>query len=258
MAAAQQPGLLDRILEQKRSELAALPTKLPAPPARRPLTLRRNGDRLRLIAEIKLRSPSAGALSRALTVGERAERYAQSGADMVSVLCDTAFFDGSFAHLSEARAACPLPLLCKDFVIDERQLDCARAFGADAVLLIVRCLTEARVGELIRAARTRELEPFVEITDEREAQIAVSAGATLIGVNARDLDTLGMDAERTRRVLASLPGEVVRVHLSGLRQPSDVTSVAAGPADAALIGEALMRQDDPGELLARMVEAARV
>jgi indole-3-glycerol phosphate synthase len=258
MPSSRSPGLLARILAQKERELDMLRGRaLPAPPARRAVSLRREHGRLRLIAEIKLRSPSAGPLSRALTVAERAARYAESGADLVSVLCDETFFDGSFEHLQEARAACPLPLLCKEFVIDELQLDCARAFGADAVLLIVRCLQPSRVGELIRAARERELEPFVEITNDDEARVALDAGATLIGVNARDLDTLAMDAERTQRVLASLPETVTRVHLSGLRAPSHVAAVAAGPADAALLGEALMRQDDPRPLLTQMLQAAR-
>jgi indole-3-glycerol phosphate synthase len=250
-------GVLARILEQKRADVAALRGRaLPPAPPRRTLSLRRTQGRLRLIAEIKLRSPSAGSLSHALSVGERAARYAASGADMVSVLCDHTFFEGAFEHLSEARAACALPLLCKEFVIDELQLDHARAFGADAVLLIVRCLPEARVAELVAAARARGLEPFVEISTESEARIALAAGANLIGVNTRDLDTLQMDRERTRSVLASLPDSVTRVHLSGLRGSEDIAAVARGPADAALLGEALMRLDDPSELLASLVRAA--
>jgi indole-3-glycerol phosphate synthase len=141
-------------------------------------------------------------------------------------------------------------------VIDEVQLDAARSFGADAVLLIVRCLSAARVGALVRAARERELEPFVEIVDEAEARVALDAGATLIGVNARDLDTLKMDAARAARTLASLPASVVAVHLSGISAPEGVTEVARGPAHAALVGEVLMREDEPAPLLERLVAAA--
>jgi indole-3-glycerol phosphate synthase len=191
-----------------------------------------------------------------LGVGERARAYERAGASMVSVLCDARFFDGGFEHLVEARGACSLPLLCKEFVIDEVQLDAARSYGADAVLIIVRCLAPERVAPLVRAARERELEPFVEIANEEEIRLALAAGATLVGVNARDLDTLAMDAERAARILASLPPEVVSVHLSGLSTPDAVRSVAHGPAHAALIGETLMRQDDPEPLLRSLVLAA--
>jgi indole-3-glycerol phosphate synthase len=244
-------------LNQKQAELPELRArKLPPAPGPRPFTLRRNAGALRLIAEIKFRSPSAGALSTALSVAERARAYEQAGASMVSVLCDQSFFDGSFTHLAEARAACDLPLLCKEFVIDEAQLDAAVAYGADAVLLIVRCLTPARLGELTRAARERRLEPFVEVVTDEESRWAVDAGATLIGVNARDLDTLEMDPERPARMLGALPSSATRVHLSGIAQPEDVRRVSASPADAALIGEALMREADPRARLRSLVSAA--
>jgi indole-3-glycerol phosphate synthase len=251
-------SLLERILTQKKSELGGLRgRRLPPPPPRRPLGLSREpGQPLRIISEIKRRSPSAGALNTTLSVGARARAYERGGASMVSVLCDSAFFDGSFEHLAEARDACALPLLCKEFVIDEVQLDAARAYGADAVLLIVRCLAPERVSALHRAAVERELVPFVEIANEDEARIASDAGATLVGVNARDLDTLAMDAARVERILLGLAPGATRVHLSGLRSPDDVALVAAGGADAALIGEALMRLDDPVPLLAAMVARA--
>jgi indole-3-glycerol phosphate synthase len=252
-------GVLGEILATKRQELEQLRARrFPPGPPRRALGLRRGpGEPLRLIAEIKHRSPSAGALSTRLGVAARARAYERAGASMVSVLCDERFFDGSFAHLAEAREACSLPLLCKEFVIDEVQLDAARSAGADAVLIIVRCLEPERVAPLVRAARDRDLEPFVEIANEQEGRVAVDAGATLIGVNARDLDTLGMDREGAARILAVLPPAVVSVHLSGLGSPTAVSAVARGGAHAALIGEALMRQDDPEPLLRSLVEAAR-
>lgn len=248
---------LDRILSQKRADVAALRSaRLPAPPPARSVDLSRAaGAPLRLITEIKRRSPSAGALSTTLSVGERAAAYERAGASMASVLCDRAFFDGAFEHLAEAREACALPLLCKDFVIDEAQLDAARAYGADAVLVIVRCVVPARVTALVAAARERDLEPLVEIVTDQESRIAQDAGARFVGVNARDLDTLEVDVDRAARVLAALPPGVVAVHLSGLRGPEDVRRVAASRADAALVGEALMRQDDPEPLLASMVAA---
>jgi indole-3-glycerol phosphate synthase len=251
-------SVLERILAAKRDELPALSRRpFPKAPVRRRLDLRRPaGTRLKLIAEIKLRSPSAGPLSTKLGIAERAHVYEQSGADMISVLCDGPFFDGDYEHLSQARQGCELPLLCKEFVIDELQLDAARAYGADAVLLIVRCLSEPRVGELVAAARARQLVPLVEVVDERESRVAVDAGADLIGVNARDLDTLQMDVERAARVLAGLPDTIAAVHLSGLSQPSDVARVASSRADSALVGEALMRCDDPQPLLRDFVRAA--
>jgi indole-3-glycerol phosphate synthase len=250
-------GLLARILAKKRAELPALRAlRLPVPPTRRAFSLRRNQGRIQLISEIKFRSPSAGPLSTALSVAQRARAYERGGASMVSVLCDASFFDGSFEHLSEARAACSLPLLCKEFVIDECQLDAASAFGADAVLLIARCLDDKRLHELTRAARARNLEPFVEVVTNEESELAVAAGATLIGVNARDLDTLVMDAARTARMLAELPSTVTRVHLSGIAKPEHVRRVADSPADAALIGEALMREAEPEARLRELVDAA--
>jgi len=251
------PGLLARILDQKRAELPALRAqRLPASPGPRAFSLRRAAGNLQLIAEIKFRSPSAGALSTALSVSERALAYQRAGASMISVLCDAAFFDGAFAHLAEARAACELPLLCKEFVIDESQLDAALAYGADAVLLIVRCLSEQRLGQLTRAARERKLEPFVEVINDEESKMAVDAGASLIGVNARDLDTLTMDPAHAARVLAALPPSATRVHLSGIARPEDVQRVAASAADAALIGETLMREDQPEARLRALVAAA--
>jgi len=252
-------GVLAKIVAQKSSELASLRARaLPAPPPRRELSLARaaNAGKVSLIAEIKRRSPSAGPLSTALSVAERARAYERGGASMLSVLCDAHFFDGEYQHLLDARAATSLPLLCKEFVIDEAQLDAARAFGADAVLLIVRCLSPARTAALIAAARERTLVPFVEVATEEEVAVALDGGADLIGVNARDLDTLVMDPERAARVMAAIPSRVVRAHLSGLSKPDDMRRIRDAGADAALVGEALMRADDPVPLLTALVAAA--
>ena len=250
------PAILAQILATKREELAGLrQLKLPAAPGARPFSLARENGKIKLIGEIKFRSPSAGPLSTALSVAERAQAYERGGADMISVLCDARYFDGAFSHLAAARAACSLPLLCKEFVIDEVQLDAALAYGADAVLIIVRCVSADRLSALVREARARRLAAFVEVMTEDESKLALDAGATLVGVNARDLDTLQMDATRTARVLANLPAGVTRVHLSGIARPDDVRRVAASPADAALIGETLMRQDQPEPLLRSLVLA---
>ncbi len=260
-------SLLARILDAKRLEIEALRSSpRPAGPRRDPIDVRAAlrrppGAPLRLLAEIKLRSPSAGPLSRSLSPAARAAAYAEAGATMVSVLCDRPFFDGAWEHVTEARAALDsagrsVPLLAKEFVLDERQIARARDAGADAVLLIARIVSPARLAALAEAARAEGLEPLVEIALDTELEAAIAAGARVVGVNARDLDTLQMDAERVARVLHALPADVVAVHLSGLRDGNDVARVARSRADAALIGEALMRQDDPGPLLRAMVAAA--
>lgn len=251
--------MLDDILENKRAELARLrQQRLPAPPALRPLNLRRApGEALKLIAEIKRRSPSAGLLSSVLGIEERARAYERGGARMISVLCDSKYFDGAYDHLAHARQATTLPILCKEFVLDECQLDAARAYGADAVLLIVRCLTPARLQALIAAALSRGLAPLTEVHAPEEVSVALDAGAELIGVNARDLQTLVMDAGRAERVLRSLPPSVTKVHLSGIRDEAQISAVARSGVDAALVGECLMRQDDPAPLLGRLVAAGR-
>jgi indole-3-glycerol phosphate synthase len=260
-------GVLDEILETKRREISALRDVPRSRTARQPLDVverlrRRANDGLRLVAEVKRRSPSAGPLSRVLSPSARAVAYATNGAAMVSVLCDAPFFDGGFGHLAESRAALEAaglstPLLAKEFVLDRRQVEEARDRGADAVLLIVRILDAKMLQELARIAREEGLEPLVEVADEAEVEVALGASARVIGVNARDLDSLAMDAARASRVLARIPPDIVAVHLSGLKSASDVARIAATRADAALLGETLMRQDDPGPLLAELVRAAR-
>lgn len=212
---------------------------------------------LSLIAEIKHRSPSAGPLSTALSPGERALRYVNAGASMVSVLCDAPFFGGSWDHVREVRrsfdvAGLATPILAKEFVLDDVQIARAREAGADSVLLIARILDKKALGERLRRARALGLEPLVEVVNERELEDALDLGATILGVNARDLDTLVIDPERTARVLRTIPNDRVAVHLSGVKTPDDVATIAAGRADAALLGEALMRTDDPSPLLAAM------
>ncbi len=265
-------GNLDRILIPKRAEVARMLAGPPLPPRRRPKeglldAVRRQRveprGALRLFTEIKLRSPSAGDLSRALTPAARAVVYARGGAAMISVLTDGPFFGGSFGDLAACREALDAELgtarpylLCKEFVLHEIQIDRALDAGADAVLLIVRCLERGELPGLVRAAEARGLVPLVEVTTEEELGRAMDAGARMVGVNARDLNTLRMDAARAAEVLARIASEVVAVHLSGLRGPEDVARVAGTRADAALVGEALMREDDPTELLVAMVRAA--
>ncbi|HEY6458491.1 MAG TPA: bifunctional indole-3-glycerol-phosphate synthase TrpC/phosphoribosylanthranilate isomerase TrpF, partial [Polyangiaceae bacterium] len=224
-------SLLADIVASKRREIEALKARgkdvaRKAAPLRGPLearprldvvgALRRPvGAPLRLVTEVKLRSPSAGALSRAMTPDARAAAYASGGAAMVSVLCDGPFFDGAWEHLEAARARVErTPLLAKEFVLDAAQIVEARARGGDAVLLIARIVDRATLASLARAARDEGIEPLVEVVDEGELDAALAAGARLVGVNARDLDTLAMDAARTARVLDAIPASVVAVHFS--------------------------------------------
>jgi indole-3-glycerol phosphate synthase len=260
-------GVLQKILDAKRAEiveLAKTPIR-PSPGTRGahvvPTLLRRPNEPLRLITEIKRRSPSAGALSTALSVEDRAIAYARAGASMISVLCDSGFFDGSWDHVTAARraldaAGLETPLLAKEFVVDERQVEEAALRGASSVLLIARIVDHAHLGALVARARALGLEPLVEVVTEDELAAALDADAKVIGVNARDLDTLVMDAARAARVLGAIPNDRVALHLSGLKGPEDVAAVARGRADAALMGEALMRLDDPVPLLESMVRAA--
>lgn len=262
-------GVLDAIVAAKELELAEL-LRTPAAP-RSPHAPRRNvasslrrasGDPLRLIAENKRRSPSAGVLSTALATADRVIRYAESGAAMVSVLCDAGFFGGSWDDVVTARGALAsagssVPVLAKEFVIHERQLEEANARGADAVLLIARILDRKSVAALHARAVSLGLESLVEVVTDEELEWALDAGAELVGVNARDLDTLVMDAERAARILEAIPARCIPVYLSGLKGPDDVRRIAGTHAHAALVGETLMREDDPSALLRAMVRAAQ-
>ena len=149
-------------------------------------------------------------------------------------------------------------LLAKEFVVDPLQVRAARAFGADAVLLIVRLLDDATLKALMAEVSAQNLTALVEVTTEDELRRSLASGAEVVGVNARDLDTLEMNPARAARVIAAIPRSVAAVHLSGIRTPAEVAALAEGRADAALMGETLMREADPGPMLDAMVEAANV
>lgn len=262
-------GVLAAILAAKAEEVTALAAaERAAPFVRRhahrdvgAVLARAPGQALRLVAEHKRRSPSAGALSTVLSPVERSLAYARAGVAMVSVLCDAPFFDGSYDHLTAIRDAFDAAdlgvlLLAKEFVIDEVQLRRAAGAGADAVLLVARIVDPPRLRVLVAHARALRLEALVEVVSDDELAAAIDAGASLIGVNARDLDTLAMDGPRAARIVDAIPSGTIAMHLSGLRSADDVATVARSRADAALIGEALMRVDDPSPLLTAMTAAA--
>jgi indole-3-glycerol phosphate synthase len=262
-------SVLDDILAATKLEIERLRALPRRPTDRRPLDVAsrlHRGQRrpLSIIAEIKKRSPSAGALSRVLDVPSRARVYERAGATMISVLVDRAHFDGAYEDLMAARAFVDTPLLCKGFILDPVQVDAAADAGADAVLLIARILDDATMSLLSKAIRDRGMTPIVEVTDEAELSRALAieqASTRVIGVNARDLATLHMDRERAVRLIDAVPTSAVALYFSGLGSADEVRAVATPspphrPADGALIGEALMRADDPEPLLRSMVEAA--
>jgi indole-3-glycerol phosphate synthase len=182
-----------------------------------------------------------------------AKVYAAGGAACLSVLTDAEFFGGSADDLAEARSAVDLPVLRKDFTVGTADVCDARLMGADAVLLIVAALAPGELGDLLGAARGLGLDALVEVHDEAEAEVALDAGAEVIGVNQRDLVTFEVDTQRAVRVAGSLPDHIVRVAESGVRHRDDVTRLADAGFDAVLVGEALVTAPDPGAALASLM-----
>lgn len=213
------------------------------------------GQPPRVISEIKLRSPSAGQI-RARATGELpriGEGYQRAGTAAISVLCDGPGFGGSALDLRRVAARVSVPVLFKEFVVDEVQLDCARACGASLVLLLVRVLPDAELTRLIDATRARGMEPVVEAADEHELTRALATRATIIGINARDLRSFSVDANHAANLVQRIPADRIAVFMSGVRSRADFARVADSRADAVLIGEGLMRKDDPGSALADLL-----
>jgi indole-3-glycerol phosphate synthase len=260
-------GLLDAIAASVRTTLAsrraaiALDDLARAAEARQPEgarfrdAIRREG-RVNIIAECKRRSPARGVLSRDYAPGDTACRYERGGAAAVSVLTEPTFFDGALAHLETVRAATSLPLLRKDFMLDEYQLYEARAAGADAVLLIVAMLDEKTLRRLARRAADLGLAAIVEVHSSLELSIASDAGADIIGVNSRDLRTLSVDPRVCERLAEKAPRGSVMVAESGIRSRDDVDRLAAAGYHAFLIGERLMTAADPAAALAGLIGRA--
>ncbi|MDH4120675.1 MAG: indole-3-glycerol phosphate synthase TrpC [Deltaproteobacteria bacterium] len=244
--AAFAPGELER-------QLAQQPTPRPFAQALRTNraqgAVRGKGTQVNVIAELKPRSPSKGEFPWHGDPARTARAYQAGGARAMSVLTDQPFFGGSVELLQAARAACGLPVLMKDFVVDPWQVAYARAVGADAVLLIAAVLTGHRLAEALAEARRVGVATLVEVIDEEEMARANDAGAEVVGVNNRDLKTFTMDPERSLRLLALARPEQVFVTESGIRSRTDVERMLAAGVDAFLIGEALMTSPDPEGLL---------
>jgi indole-3-glycerol phosphate synthase len=209
--------------------------------------------RLAVISEIKRRSPSKGDLNASLDPAQMAAAYQRGGATCLSVLTDVEYFGGSPADLQAARAACELPVLRKDFTVSARDVLDARLMGADCVLLIAAALSPGELNELHALAGEAGIEALVEIHDEPEMELALAAGATLIGVNQRDLVTFQVDHARAVRMGSAFPDGVVKVAESGVRGRADAESLRAAGYDAVLVGETLVTAGDPAAALADLI-----
>jgi indole-3-glycerol phosphate synthase len=269
--AARTGTILDRILETKREEVRALlaltgRTELLArcgdlPPTRgfRAALAAAARDRglPALIAEVKKASPSKGVIRADFDPVGIARAYHAGGATCLSVLTDTVYFQGELSYLDVIRQAIPLPLLRKDFIIDPAQIYEARAAGADAVLLIVAAVpAPSRLAELRHVAESVGLDALVEVHDAREMEIALESGASLVGVNNRDLRDFSVRLELAEALIPSLPNGTLAVAESGIFTHADILRMDAAGAAAVLVGEALMREADVAAATRRLVGVA--
>jgi indole-3-glycerol phosphate synthase len=252
--------ILDDILSRKRSEVAERRVRVPPAALRERVhwSAARRGFRAALaarpapavIAELKRASPSRGVIRRDYDPVAIARGYVAAGAAALSVLTDEPFFGGALADLAAVRDASALPCLRKDFLVDPYQVEEARAWGADAVLLIVAATGDELARELLAAAREHAVDVLVEVHDERELERAARLGATLVGVNNRDLATFHVALETTERLAPRAPEGALLVAESGIRSPGDVRRMVRAGAQAVLVGEAFMERPDPGAALA--------
>jgi indole-3-glycerol phosphate synthase len=256
------PTVLERILAETREEVERRKRLVPLPAAPqapghggghpaggRAFGAALRGEGIGVIAEFKRRSPSAGTLREAPELEGILASYVRGGAVAASILTEGPNFGGSLADLSAARAACALPLLRKDFILDTYQLHEARAAGADAVLLIVAALAPEELGMLHAEAGRLGLEVLVEVHDREELAVALDLGAEIVGINNRDLRDFSVDVGRTERLLELVPPGVTVVSESGISTPEQLRRLAGHGVQAVLVGERLMRAEDPAGAL---------
>lgn len=257
--------VLESIVEGVREDLAAREAAIPfeeikklaaqAPPALDAMTALR-GSGVAVIAEVKRTSPSRGQLAEITDPAKLAKDYAAGGARVISVLTEQRRFHGSLADFDAVRAAVPdIPLLRKDFIVSPYQVHEARAHGADLVLLIVAALEQNALVALLDRVESLGMTALVEVHTAEEADRALEAGATLIGVNARDLHTLQVDREVFGKIAPGLPNAVLKVAESGVRGPGDLMAYAGSGADAVLVGEGLLTSGDPKVAVTQLVTA---
>jgi indole-3-glycerol phosphate synthase len=258
--------ILNRIVEVKWEEVAAAKLKRSLASQREEAEARR-GEQLGferslraaiaaghagVIAEIKKASPSKGVLREDFRPAEIAESYARNGAACLSVLTDERFFQGSIAYLRQARAACELPVLRKDFMVDEYQVMEAGAIGADCILLIAACLADAQMADLEAAAHAIGLDVLVEVHDGAELDRALKLKTPLVGINNRNLRTFDVTLDTTLGLLPRVPADRLLVTESGILGVADVKRMRDANVNAFLVGEAFMRAPDPGQALANL------
>ena len=256
------PDILQKILNRKREEVDARAARRPLAELRAQvrdsspvrgfraaLATTVGQGRSAVIAEIKRASPSKGVLRADFDPAAIARSYAEAGATCLSVLTDIDFFQGADAFLEQARAACSLPVLRKDFMLDPYQVYEARVLGADCILLIVSALDDPSLAELSGLARELGMDVLVEVHDAAELERGLALGSDLLGINNRNLRTFATRLETTLDLLPQVPAEVLLVTESGILAPGDVTLMRNAGVNAFLVGEAFMRADDPGAAL---------
>jgi indole-3-glycerol phosphate synthase len=258
--------ILDQILQQTRQTLALARHQIPLDQLERlaaqsptPRDLRaalRSPLAVTCVSEFKRRSPSKGWIRQSAEPQVIAPAYEAAGASAISVLTDGPFFGGSLDDLRKARSAVSIPVLRKDFVVDAYQVVEARAAGADAILLIVAALTEPELAALLAETRRWGMHALVETHDQAEVETAVAVGATIIGVNHRDLRTFQMDMGLATRLRPRIPPDRVVVAESGIRTAQDVARMRAAGIDAILVGESLMAEPEPGLALRKLMDGA--
>jgi indole-3-glycerol phosphate synthase len=242
------------VLRVRRGELEREAEQSPVP-ASLARSLRRSN--VAVIAEVKRRSPSAGSIREDLSPPDQALLYATHGAAAVSILTDTPHFGGSVDDLRRTAPRCPVPLLRKDFILDELQIVEARAAGASAILLIVRALSPARLKVLMGTAAELSLDALVEVHTAAELDIALEAEATIIGVNSRDLDTFTVNRTAAWRIIQDVPRDRIAVAESGIASREDVERAGDAGADAVLVGTALSASAHPEALLQQLARVPR-
>ena len=203
--------------------------------------LQQSDEKLAIIAEVKKASPSAGLIAKSFEPVEIARNYERNGANAISVLTDSKFFKGKLQHLADVRSAVSIPLLRKDFILDEIQIAESAVNGADAILLIVAALEQKQLIELLRVMATYQLDALVEVHTRNELNRALDAGAKIVGINNRNLTTFDVDLAVTEELCRKVPDEIILISESGIKTTQDVARMKGCGVDTILVGEALMR-----------------
>jgi len=259
------PDILKKIILRKSDEVTERQKKVPleqlqnsiisASPCRgfvNAMEQKISSGQAGVIAEVKKASPSKGVIREDFRPADIAQSYEQAGAACLSVLTDIDFFQGADAYLQQARAACDLPVIRKDFFIDPYQVFEARVLGADCILLIAACLTDAKMDELNSLAHDLGMDVLIEVHDAEELKRALPLNSRLIGINNRDLRTFETNLETTIDLLQQIPEDRIVVTESGIHTPEDVKHMRQNGVNGFLVGEAFMRADDPGSKLAAL------